>query len=40
MKMPMNVATGCLKLANVSNDDLRYILGLPTGKKLSGIYEN
>ena len=30
-KAPLNVISGCLRLANVSNEDLRYILGLPTG---------
>ena len=31
-KAPIDVISGCLKLANVSNQDLRYILGLPTGQ--------
>ena len=31
-KAPLDVVYGCLKLANVSNQDLRYILGLPTGQ--------
>ena len=30
-KMPYCVLCGCLRLANVSNSDLRYICGLPTG---------
>jgi len=31
-RAPLDVVSGCLRLANVSNEDLRYILGLPTGK--------
>lgn len=31
-KAPLDVVCGCLRLANVSNENLRYILGLPTGK--------
>lgn len=30
-KAPLDIVSGCLRLANVSNEDLRYILGLPTG---------
>lgn len=30
-KAPLNVVSYCLRMANVSNADLRYILGLPTG---------
>ena len=30
-KMPLGVAAGCFRLSNVSNRDLRFILGLPTG---------
>ena len=30
-KVPLDVLAGCFRLANVSNRDLRYILGLPTG---------
>ena len=29
---PLDVVAGCLRFANASNEDLRYILGLPTGK--------
>lgn len=31
-KAPLDVIAECLKLANVSNENLRYILGLPIGK--------
>lgn len=31
-KAPLDVVASCLRLANVSNENLRYILGLPTGK--------
>lgn len=31
-RAPLDVIANCLRLANVSNQDLRYILGLPTGK--------
>lgn len=31
-KAPLEVVCVCLRVANVSNEDLRYILGLPTGK--------
>ena len=31
-KAPLDIVAGCLRLANASNEDLRYILGLPTGK--------
>ena len=31
-KAPLNVIAGCMRMANASNDDIRYILGLPTGK--------
>jgi len=31
-KAPLDIIAGCLKLANVSNENLRYILGLPLGK--------
>lgn len=31
-KAPLDVIAACLRLANVSNETLRYILGLPTGK--------
>jgi len=30
-KAPLWVIANCLRLTNVSNQDLRYILGLPTG---------
>lgn len=32
-KAPLDVIAGCLRVANVSNVDLRYILGLPTGQR-------
>ena len=32
MRMPTSVLSASLRLINVSNEDLRYILGLPTGK--------
>lgn len=32
-KAPLFVISGCLRTANVSNVDLRYILGLPTGQR-------
>lgn len=31
-KAPLDVVCGCLRMANVSNENLRYILGLPTGR--------
>ena len=31
-KAPLDVVANCLRMANVSNQDLRYILGLPTGQ--------
>lgn len=31
-KAPLDIVSGCFKIANVSNQDLRYILGLPTGQ--------
>lgn len=31
-KMPLDIFGGICRYANVSNEDLRYILGLPTGK--------
>lgn len=31
-KAPFDIICKCLKIANVSNENLRYILGLPTGK--------
>ena len=31
-KMPLEILGGVCRYANVSNEDLRYILGLPTGK--------
>lgn len=30
-KAPLDIVAGCFRLANISNRDLRYILGLPTG---------
>ena len=35
-KMPLEVLATCLRQANASNDTIRYILVLPTGK----TYEN
>lgn len=32
-KMPLDIFAGCIRYANISNEDLRYILGLPTGLK-------
>lgn len=32
-KAPLDTIAICLRLANVSNENLRYILGLPTGKQ-------
>lgn len=31
-KAPLDVVANCFKLMNISNHDLRFILGLPTGK--------
>lgn len=31
-KAPLDVVATCLRLGNVSTENLRYILGLPTGK--------
>lgn len=31
-KAPLDIVSGVFRMANVSNEDLRYILGLPTGK--------
>lgn len=31
-RAPIDVIAVCLRFANVSNEDLRYILDLPTGK--------
>ena len=31
-RAPLDVIAGVFRMANVSNEDLRYILGLPTGK--------
>ena len=30
-KMPLMIFSDCARQANISNEDLRYILGLPTG---------
>ena len=32
-KMPLDIFANCVRYANISNEDLRYILGLPTGLK-------
>ena len=31
-KMQLDIFAGCVRYANISNEDLRFILGLPTGK--------
>ena len=31
-RMPLDVLSICLRQANASNENIRYILGLPTGK--------
>ena len=31
-KAPLDVVAVCLRLSNVSNEDLRFIMGLPTGQ--------
>lgn len=31
-KAPLDVICTCLRVANVSNENLRYVLGLPTGR--------
>lgn len=31
-RAPLDVISGCLKLANASNEDIRLVLGLPTGQ--------
>ena len=37
-KAPLEIVAGCLRMANVSNENLRYILGLPIGR--STVDEN
>lgn len=32
-KTPLSVVAGCFRMANASNETIRYILGLPTGYK-------
>ena len=32
-KVPLDILAGVFRMANVSNEDLRYILGLPTGSR-------
>ena len=32
-KAPLSVVANCMRMANISNNDLRYILGLPTGQR-------
>lgn len=34
-KAPLEIVAGCLRVANVSNENLRYILGLPTGRGIA-----
>lgn len=31
-RTPLCIVSGCMRMANASNDTIRYILGLPTGK--------
>ena len=31
-KVPLQTLAGIFRMVNISNEDLRYILGLPTGK--------
>lgn len=31
-KVPLDILAGVFRMANISNEDMRYILGLPTGK--------
>lgn len=31
-KAPLDIVAGCMRVANASNETIRYILGLPTGK--------
>ena len=31
-RVPLCILSGCFRCANISNEDIRYILGLPTGK--------
>lgn len=35
-RAPLDVVSSCLRITNVSNENLRYILGLPTGKPEEG----
>ena len=30
-KIPLDILCGCFRIANVSNENIRFILGLPTG---------
>lgn len=39
-KMPLEVAAGCFRLSSASNQDIRYILGLPTGVREDSIDGN
>ena len=39
-KAPLEAICICMRLANVSNENLRYILGLPTGKREEWPNEN
>ena len=32
-RMPIDILAGCFRLSNASNENIRYILGLPTGKQ-------
>jgi hypothetical protein len=31
-RAPLDIIAGCMRMANASNETVRYILGLPTGK--------
>ena len=37
---PIDVIATCFRLANISNENLRYILGLPTGKPEEGRWQS
>lgn len=37
VKAPLDIVAGCMRMANASNETIRYILDLPTGKS---PYEN
>ena len=33
LKTPLETFSGCMRMANASNETIRYILGLPTGNE-------